>query len=103
MTNFFLDCFPTDQLERLIPRLAAALEPGGRWVVGDFRLPERGWPRVVSRAALAAMYAFFRLTTRLPTRRLVDPDPFLRRCGLTLAREESRWRGFLSARVWMKM
>jgi SAM-dependent methyltransferase len=102
VTNFFLDCFGPRDLEELIPRLAAALEPGGRWVVGDFRLPARGWPRAAGRAALAAMYAFFRLATRLPARRLVDPDPLLRRCGLTLDREESRLHGFLSARLWAK-
>jgi ubiquinone/menaquinone biosynthesis C-methylase UbiE len=103
VTNFFLDCFPKDDLARLIPRLAAVLEPGGRWVVGDFRLPARGWPRLAGRAALAAMYAFFRLATGMPTRRLVDPDPILWRCSLALVREESRWRGLLSARLWMKM
>jgi ubiquinone/menaquinone biosynthesis C-methylase UbiE len=103
VTNFFLDCFPKDDLKGLIPILAAALEPGGRWVVGDFHIPERGWPNLAGRAALAAMYAFFRLTTRLPARRLVDPDPILRRCGLTFVREESRLRGFLAARLWMKL
>jgi SAM-dependent methyltransferase len=103
VTNFFLDCFSKDDLERLIPTLAATLESGGRLVVGDFRLPESGWPRLVGRAALAAMYAFFRFTTGLPARRLVDPDLILRRCGLTLVREESRLRGFLSTRLWMKL
>lgn len=103
VTNFFLDCFPENDLDRLIARLAAALEPGGRWIVGDFRIPTHGWRRLVGRAALAAMYAFFRFTTGLPARRLVDPDPWLRRCGLALAREESRLSGFLSARLWVKM
>ncbi len=102
VTNFFLDCFPQQELEDLIPRLAAALEPRGRWAVADFRLPERGWPRWAGRAALAAMYAFFKLVTRLPAGRLVDPDPLLRQCGLTLDREDSRLRGFLSARLWAK-
>lgn len=102
VTNFFLDCFGLFDLERMILALAAALEPGGRWVVGDFRLPARGWPRLAGRAALAAMYAFFRLATRLPARQLVEPDRLLRRSGLTLVSEESRLRGFLSARLWVK-
>jgi SAM-dependent methyltransferase len=102
VTNFFLDCFPRRDLGELIPRLAAALEPGGRWAVADFRLPEGGWPRWAGRAALAAMYAFFKLATRLPAGRLVDPDPLLRGSGLTPAGESSRLRGFLSARLWEK-
>jgi SAM-dependent methyltransferase len=102
VTNFFLDCFGPHDLERLIPSLAATLEPGGRWVVGDFRLPARGWPRIAGRAALAAMYAFFQLTTRLPARQLVDPSPFLRSAGLSLDSEKSRLGGFLSARLWVK-
>jgi SAM-dependent methyltransferase len=102
VTNFFLDCFGPHDLERLIPSLAATLEPGGRWVVGDFRLPARGWRRIAGRAALAAMYAFFRLATRLPAQQLVDPDPILRGAGLRLDAEKSRLGGFLSARLWVK-
>lgn len=102
VTNFFLDCFPHADLERLIPALATALAPGGGWVVGDFRVPERGWRRWFGRGALASMYAFFRLTTRLPARELVDPDPLLRASGLTVEREESRLGGFLSAKLWVK-
>jgi SAM-dependent methyltransferase len=102
VTNFFLDCFRQRELEELIPGLAAALEPGGRWAVADFRLPEHGWARWAGHAALTAMYAFFKLATRLPASRLVDPDPILRQCGLTLDRQVSRLRGFLSARFWVK-
>ncbi len=102
VTNFFLDCFTAPELDRLVPRLAEALEPGGRWVVGDFRLPDGGWPRFAGRVALAGMYAFFRVATRLPAGRLTDPDPLLRACGLVPEHIESRLRGFLSARLWVK-
>jgi SAM-dependent methyltransferase len=102
VANFFLDCFGERDLRRLIPALAGSLKPGGRWVIGDFRLPERGWSRLAAKAALAAMYAFFRLATRLPGRRLVDPDPLLREQGLALEHEETCLQGFLSARLWRK-
>ncbi len=103
VTNFFLDCFGQRDLDALLPRLAASLEPGGRWVVGDFRVPERGWARPLGHAALAVMYGFFRLITRLPAGRLVDPTPLLRRCGMSLEHEETRLRGFLSAQLWRKI
>jgi len=102
VTNFFLDCFGPRDLERLIPALADALEPGGQWVVGDFRLPAHGWPRIGGRAALAVMYAFFQMATRLPAQKLVDPDPLLRSAGLRLVDEKTRLGGFLSARLWVK-
>ena len=98
VTNFFLDCFPEASCSN---DSFPGWQPPSAWAgAGSLATPVfpnaagRAW---ASRAALAAMYAFFRLTTRLPTRRLVDPDPFLRRCGLTLAREESRSRVSLGA------
>jgi ubiquinone/menaquinone biosynthesis C-methylase UbiE len=100
VTNFFLDCFPTEQLEPLIAKLARSLTPGGRWLVGDFALPHGRVACVAAHVLLAVMYAFFNLTTRIPAWRLVDPRPFLRAQGLTLEREELRLGGFLSASLW---
>ncbi len=102
VTNFFLDCFPAPDLAVLVPRLTAALAPGGRWLVGDFALPAGGPARLAAHAALAAMYAAFHLTTRIPARRLVDPAPLLRGAGMELVREERRLRGFLTASLWRK-
>jgi SAM-dependent methyltransferase len=100
VTNFFLDCFPHGQLAPLVEKLAAALAPGGLWIVGDFRLPEVG--RARSKWKLAVMYAFFRLATRLPAAALADPNPVLRANGLE-CREERKWQGgFLSAALWQK-
>jgi SAM-dependent methyltransferase len=99
VTNFFLDCFPPADLAPVIARTADACAPGAVWVDGDFRLPAAGPARPVARALLAAMYAFFRLTTRLPARRLTDPAPLLARAGFVLVDEVTRLRGFLSARL----
>ena len=43
VTNFFFDCFTRDQLKRLIPEIAASATHEARWLLADFRLPERGW------------------------------------------------------------
>ncbi len=102
VTNFFLDCFTRPQLEELIPRLAASLRPGGRWLVGDFRLPPRTLPRLAARVALAGMYLFFRVVTRIPAGELVDPDPLLARHGLTRGPSRERLGGFLTATLWVK-
>jgi SAM-dependent methyltransferase len=86
VTNFVLDCFPADQLEVVIDRLAEVCGPGGR--------------RTAGRVALTGMYAFFRAITRIPARRLVDPGPMLAARGFAPIVEASRWGGFLSARLW---
>jgi SAM-dependent methyltransferase len=99
VTNFFLDCFRPAELATVIHRVAGACAPDALWVDGDFRLPPSGWARPVAKLLLATMYAFFRLTTRLPTGRLTDPAPLLAAEGFRLVEEDSRLRGFLSARL----
>jgi ubiquinone/menaquinone biosynthesis C-methylase UbiE len=100
VTNFFLDCFPADQLDTLIGRLSQTLLPGGRWVVGDFNMPPTGAPRMRAALKLAVMYGFFRLAAHLPAGRLVDPAPMLRRYGLELCEERIWQGGFLRAQMW---
>lgn len=102
VTNFFLDCFPAEELGPLVARIAPGLAPGGRWLLGDFALPEGRGRRLAAQTALAAMYGFFRLITRIPAGRLADPAPFLRAQGLTSEREERRLGGFLVASLWRR-
>jgi SAM-dependent methyltransferase len=102
VTNFFLDCFPASELEPLVARLAHSLAPGGRWLVGDFALPESRVGRLAARLALAAMYGFFALTTRIPAHRLADPRQMLRSQGLTREREVRRLGGFLTSSLWRR-
>lgn len=100
VTNFFLDCFGPDDLGRLIPRLAVALRPGGRWLLGDFQFPAGRMSGALSRALLAVMYGFFRLVTHLPATSLTDPRPLLLACSLTPMRAERRLGGFLASELW---
>ncbi len=102
VTNFFLDCFPQRELQDLVARLVPSLKPGGRWLVGDFRLPEGRAARRLARIALAGMYLFFRALTRIPASRLVDPDPILQSHGLTRRTTASQMGGFLTSALWVK-
>lgn len=102
VTNFFLDCFSVEELELLIDRVAAVSLPGSLWLDGDFRLPAGRWSRALAQVILTGMYLFFRLTTRLPARRLTDPTPFLVANGFTLTSELTWLRGFLSSRLWTR-
>ena len=103
VTNFFLDCFPDEQLESLVVRLASRLKPRGSWLIGDFALPDRPILRFPARIALAAMYAFFKVVTGIPALWLADPRPILERQGLKVVCEKRRLGGFLVARLWKKV
>ncbi len=102
VTNFFLDCFPEKELKSLIARLVPALNPGGRWIVGDFREPNGPLSGPVSRLLLAGMYLFFKVATRIPASTLVDPVPILLSNGLERIRREESLGGFLAATIWRK-
>jgi ubiquinone/menaquinone biosynthesis C-methylase UbiE len=92
VTHFFLDCFDEADLEPLIARLARAATPQSRWLISEFR--GNGW-------LVRALYFFFRLTTGLRTRRLVDHHPVLKRHGFRLVRRKDAWRGLLTSELWV--
>jgi ubiquinone/menaquinone biosynthesis C-methylase UbiE len=93
VTHFFLDCFEEEEMERLVARVAAAASPQARWLVSEFRNPG---------IVVAVLYFFFRLTTGLKTRRLVDHHPYLQRWGFHILRTEPAWRGLLASELWTR-
>ena len=93
VTHFFLDCFKEAELDRLVRRIARAARPDARWVISEFRKPG---------LLVAMLYLFFRVTTGLRTRRLVDYHPILHCHGFRLAREERAWRGLLASELWVR-
>ena len=101
-THFFLDCFAPAQLQAVVTLLVSVATPGARWIISDFAVPARGWPRLRARAVHALMYGFFRVVTRLPARRLTRPDPLLEQAGFRLlGRRTTEW-GLLQADLWQR-
>lgn len=101
VTNFFLDCFPCDQLEAVIDGLARAVRPGGCWVVADFQVPATGGlRRFRAKMILWLMYGFFRIATRLPAACPHPPGPLLDRRGFTRVERREFDAGLLYAEVW---
>ena len=99
-THFFLDCFRPEQLSQLLGTVASAVEPGGTWLLSDFRLPEHGPALWRAWCIHRSMYGFFRFVTRLPARRLTPPDAWLLRQGFVLReRRLSEW-GLLHSDRW---
>jgi ubiquinone/menaquinone biosynthesis C-methylase UbiE len=102
VTHFFLDCFAPDELEHVIESLARAARPAARWLLSDFAVPPRGLARQRARVVHGLMYGFFRRVTRLPARRLTEPDPLLAANGFELfGRRTSEW-GLLRADCWTR-
>lgn len=102
VTHFFIDCFRSDQLERMIAGLGAATTPDASWLIADFQNAPSGLRRIRTRMILWAMYAFFRRVTRLPAQSLTKPDPYLERAGFALHRRtETEW-GLLHSDWWKR-
>jgi hypothetical protein len=78
VTFFVLDCIALPEIMAALAQLRAALRPHAPWLLADFRPARRGWRRLL----LAAMYAFFRLTTGLRARNLPDLRAGLAALGL---------------------
>jgi len=103
VTNFFLDCFPAQQLDGLIARIARAARPPAVWLVADFQIPPHGpLRRIRARIIHWLMYRFFRLTTHLPADSLTPPAPFLQRSGFTRRQHFDYEWGLLYAEAWEK-
>jgi len=102
VTNFFLDCFSRDELERVICRLAASGTSKANWLLADFQMAASGIKKIRSRLILWSMYLFFRTVTRLPAKNLTSPEPFLKQTGFRLhQRAEAEW-GLLHSDWWRR-
>ncbi|MGA2870212.1 MAG: class I SAM-dependent methyltransferase [Verrucomicrobiota bacterium] len=102
VTNFFLDCFHAEELQRLVPLLARATTTEAIWLLTDFREPERGWQRWLARILLTPLYAFFKVTTSLSASRLTPPDGFLAGAGFNLVERRLVSFGFVHADLWQR-
>ena len=102
VTNFFLDCFSSEELRAVVQVLAGAAAPEARWAVSDFTMPPRGLARLRARLVHALMYAFFKMVTGLRAGRVTAPDRLLAAQGFTLAgRRTTEW-GLLQADLWLR-
>ncbi|QJX47708.1 class I SAM-dependent methyltransferase [Hymenobacter taeanensis] len=96
VTFFLLDLFEPARLRQLIARLQAARRPEAPWLLADFARPATWWHR----SLLAAMYAFFGLTTGISARRRPPIELELQRLGLAARPVGSYFGGMVEASVW---
>lgn len=102
VTHFLLDCFTQTDVDALTTRLAAALAPGGLWLISDFALPTHRIVRPFARLYIASLYAAFRLLTGLRVRHLPDTQSALRRAGLHRIARKTLLFGLLYTELWQR-
>jgi ubiquinone/menaquinone biosynthesis C-methylase UbiE len=102
VTNFVLDCFPRDELELVVRKLAGVATPGAYWLLAEFCIPKTIFARTHAKIWLATLYWFFRTTTGIRAKRLVDPTPELQANGFVCL-TRSEWRlGLIKSELWQK-
>ena len=102
VTHFFLDCFPAGELKQIIARLSSCATRDAQWLLADFQIPDRGWRRSRAKAIHSLMYAFFRVATRLPARRLTPPRVFLENHAFALREKRTFEWGLLHSDLWVR-
>jgi ubiquinone/menaquinone biosynthesis C-methylase UbiE len=99
---FVLDCFDRESLARLIQRIDRWLAPRGRLYVVDFCLPERGIRRYRAIAWLWAMHLFFRWTTGLRNKRLIELHPLLAQRGMRITDQRRSQGGMIASTLYQR-
>lgn len=103
VTNFFLDCFRTEQLEQITRIVGCASAKNANWLIADFQVASGSVKQLRSKVILWMMYIFFRAATRLPAGKLIPPDSFLQGAGFTLRqRTQTEW-GLLRSDWWQRL
>ena len=100
VTHFFLDCLTPAEARDLIGTVNST--PTATWIVSEFHIPPKGWPRFHAQCWIAAMYAFFRWTTGLRVRAIPPYEAMLAAQGF-LRLETNTWRwGLVKAERYYK-
>jgi ubiquinone/menaquinone biosynthesis C-methylase UbiE len=100
VTNFVLDCFPENELKLIVRKLAGVATPGAYWLLADFCIPKKSFARMHAKICLATLYSFFRATTGIRAKQLVDPTSDLQANGFVCLKQ-SQWRlGLVKSELW---
>lgn len=101
VTHFFLDCFPREQVEAIVAKLAQAARPEAVWLIADFSIPDRRFARIRAKFWLRMMYAFFRAAAAVAAKELVDPTPYLHNNGFVRRSRKLSRRGMLKSDLYV--
>lgn len=94
--QYFLDCFNTNDANKLLVKISRTLKPDGKLIYTDFSIPQKPPARWAGKTIVSFLYQFFRLTTdiesnQLPT--LTWPQP------LKLTAQKTLLKGLLTSEI----
>ncbi len=92
ITNFYLDMFTDNSLNRIINTIKVSLSKNATWLAVDF-VSEKWWQKVL----LWIMYRFFKIVTGIEARQLPNWTSSLLDEGLVEISNKRFFRGFIKA------
>lgn len=98
ITNFYLDLFTHQSLDKVIPRIAMHTSPECKWIVTDFVNRGIWWQSLL----LNAMYKFFRIVSNIQASTLPDWNAKLKLYDWHKKTGASFYRGFIESCVYAK-
>lgn len=96
ITNFFLDVFDEKTVPNVIKTLRFRLKAGGYWLITDFVKGAGWWQDIL----ISIMYRFFRITTKLEGKRLLNFDVWLKKNGLSEAISRKFHHGMIKSSIY---
>jgi hypothetical protein len=84
ITQYFLDCFPAEELAQLVPRIEASLKPDALWLFADFAIPPAEASALLrwrAQITIAILCWFFRWQVKHPLHNLPPMEETLRSRG----------------------
>jgi SAM-dependent methyltransferase len=100
VTHFFLDCLSEVEVRRFVEGLREHIEPGGLWLVSEFRIPPAGALRAPAWVLVRGLYVGFRVLTGLRTTRLPEYAAVLRGAGFVRVEQRLGLGGMLTSELW---
>lgn len=99
VAHFYLDCFVEEDARKIVQNLTKRLASGGFWLWSDFAAPSNGWARLPSRMIVGLLYRFFRMTTSIEAKRLINIGEIFDQEGLELIDERGYLKGLLRSEL----
>lgn len=98
ITNFYLDLFAQQSIDKVIGKIKSSLETKSSWLVTDFLDQGKLWQKIM----LRMMYSFFHYVSQIESKSLQDWNSALQENGMTKKEAKSFYNGFIESCVYNK-